>query len=224
MLHTKKYRPSVLATVGILLSFLIWTGVLYQAYAAVFLPMDQEILPSVQPGAHSAAPGTKEAELQQWEIQEAYTLRIPALKIKSPVLVPSLTYWDKQQWSLLEEQMQVGMTFGAVAYPHSSLPGENGTLILAGHSSPPHERAKASEFGDMFEDLPDMKMGEKIYVEVGERTIEYRVENVEILPASETTVLKQTSKAHRLKIITCYPVGTTKERLVITAVPAHGPR
>jgi len=159
---------------------------------------------------HAAAP--------DWEVRKLYTLSIPEIGVRVPVSVPSRRYWDAKAWDLLEEQMQVGLLDGAVAYPHSADPGALGTLIVAGHSSPPTELAAASAYGNVFAKLPSLTEGDEIHVQIGNRSNVYRVQRTEIFTASDTYILAQQDDEKLLKLITCYPIGTSKDRWVITAV------
>ena len=153
------------------------------------------------------------SELESWELSPTWTIAIPSLNIRAPVLLPSRTHWDSRAWTLLEEQMQVGLNNGSVAYPHSATPGGVGNLIIAGHSSPPDEASAASNFGHLFARLPDIAIGDE--VQVGTAT--YRVDEKFVVPPSEVSILAQQQDESILKLITCYPVGTTKNRMIITA-------
>lgn len=156
-------------------------------------------------------------ELSQWEIVRAYSLSIPAIDLQVPVLFPSMRYWGRHEWDLLEKQMQIGLNHGAVAYPHSVVPGEEGTFFVAGHSSPPGEFAAASDFGKIFERMPELKKGDKLNLSVRGQIREYEVQGSEVVPASATDILRQQSSESLMKIITCFPIGTTRDRMVITA-------
>jgi LPXTG-site transpeptidase (sortase) family protein len=156
-------------------------------------------------------------EQAHWELRNAYTLAIPSIGVRTPVVLPSLRYWDSQDWDFLEQQMQVGLSLGSVAYPHSALPGRRGTLIVAGHSSPPDARARESAYGHLFARLPELKIGQEITVTFGGETVTYIVENSQVVSSSETSILKQDRTGSILRLITCFPVGTTKDRLVVTA-------
>lgn len=157
------------------------------------------------------------SELDNWELKKKYALSIPSLGIHTPVLVPSKTFWNMRQWEMLEEQMQIGMTSGAVAYPHSSAPGSRGALIVAGHSSPPTERAARTRFGTIFEKLPSIESGEKMMVTSNGVTTVYQVTGSVVVPNTDTSILAQDTSESVLKLITCFPVGSTKDRMVITA-------
>ncbi len=156
-------------------------------------------------------------ERRQWELRRAYTVGIPDLGVRAPVYLPSRRFWDTQEWGLLEDQMQAGLLYGTVAYPHSSRPGV-GPLVIAGHSSPPSDRASESPYGHVFARLPEIGVGQHIVITDGEEQFRYAVTEMFIVPSSDTSILDLTSTgADSLTIITCYPVGTTRERFVVKA-------
>lgn len=152
-------------------------------------------------------------ELDLWELERMWSIAIPSLSIRAPVLLPSMDHWVSRSWGMLEEQMQIGLNNGAVAYPHSAAPGTDGNLIIAGHSSPPDEASAESSYGHLFSTLPTIAIGEEIHV----GSAVYRVEDKFVVPPSETSILAQQDDESILKLITCYPVGTTKDRMIITA-------
>lgn len=165
-----------------------------------------------EPEVHLSA-----SELDQWDISRAWSIAIPSLGIRAPVLLPSMKNWSSRAWDMLEEQMQVGLNHGAVAYPHSSGPGRKGNLIIAGHSSPPTESARNSEFGSLFSLLPSINIGEEISIVTNGSPVKYRVEEKTVVSPQTTSILEQQHDESILKLITCFPVGTTRDRMIILA-------
>lgn len=182
------------------------------------IPTDVATVPSAPlEGSLLKETQTSADELSQWELAHTWRITIPDLGIRAPVLLPSMKYWGTQAWDLLEQQMQVGLNHGAVAYPHSVSPGVPGSLIIAGHSSPPHEAAKKSNYGHLFAKLPDIAIGQEITVTTSGAPIVYRVEQKQIVSPKMTTILEQQYDQSVLKLITCYPVGTTRDRMIVLA-------
>lgn len=215
----------------------VWEGALFSAGEAV-----HSVAEAIAENIHSAAPSTTanlvvpeevvggtdtstttendnvpSDELSQWEVSQAYSMSIPSLGIRTPILLPSMRFWASRQWNLLEEQMQVGLRHGSVAYPHSVTPGEVGNLIIAGHSSPPTQRAAESAYGSLFERVPELSIGDQIVVTTNGKRMTYAVSDSTVVSPSETEVLLQQNDESVIKLITCFPVGTTKDRMVVTA-------
>jgi|GEM_PF-1633231 len=161
-------------------------------------------------------------ELKQWEIREAFALSIPSLSVRAPVLLPSLRFWNARAWDQLERQMQVGLFSGLVAYPHSVAPGRLGTVIIAGHSSPPTDRAKESRYGQIFSRLPELLPHDQIVLRTGTDSFTYEVIDTKVISAGDTTILSQQKQDALLTVITCYPVGSTRERFVVIAKKVEG--
>lgn len=203
-----------IALLALVASFLLWTSFLTgshpvgvetaRAEDSSFIPSNLTVHPSSD-------------ELSEWGLHNAWTVEVPSLGITAPVYLPSRRYWDRQQWTLLEEQMQIGMSEGAVAYPHSVEPGERGSVFIAGHSSPPNERAKNSEYGTVFAKLPDISVGASIILHTENGAMEYLVEDTKVISPKETELLAQEYRSNQLKLITCFPIGTTKDRFVVIA-------
>ncbi|HCI04353.1 TPA: hypothetical protein DE059_05495 [Candidatus Peribacteria bacterium] len=162
-----------------------------------------------------------EKELDQWGITNWLSISIPSISVRAPIMYPEIKYWNAKEWDLLEEQMQVGLLHGATAYPHSMKPGSMGTLFVAGHSSPPHERAKESAYGHMFKNLSNVDRGDKITIAGKGTIVTYEVIRTHIVSAKDTSILSQQNDKSMLKLITCHPVGSTKDRFVVTAVKVN---
>lgn len=163
------------------------------------------------------APLTDDSELEQWELRRAYTVSIPSIGVRAPVLIPSMRYWSAKKWDVLEKQMQVGLSNGTVVYPHSARPGATGTIFVSGHSSPPDERAMNSAFGSVFARVPEVAIGETITIGLPGDPVKYRVTDKKVVLPNHTSMLEQQDDDSVLKLITCYPVGTTKQRMIVTA-------
>jgi LPXTG-site transpeptidase (sortase) family protein len=198
---------------------LIWSGAMKDDADVVVYPVLHEAasIEAADTGDSGGDGGQITDERRQWELRRAYAIAIPDLSIRAPVFLPSRRYWDNHEWGLLEDQMQAGLLYGTVAYPHSSRPGV-GPLVIAGHSSPPSDRASESPYGHVFARLPDIAISQHIVITDGEEQFRYAVTEMFIVPSSDTSILDLTSAgADSLTIITCYPVGTTRERYVVKA-------
>lgn len=249
--HQKRSIAYVLAVLSIVLSLVLWAGIVRSLMAplvhvsaentlfpepvlssgsSVLLsevaahPVAQVRTAPLMPPLHfagssasKAADGERREELAQWEIREFATLSIPSLAIRSTVYLPSRRYWDIRDWETLERQMQVGLLNGVVSYPHAVSPGEKGTIVIAGHSSPPSDRARESRFGTIFASLPEIEPHAQIILRTGSQTVTYEVSEIKIVPAGDTTILSEQKNESLLRLITCYPIGSTKDRFVVTA-------
>jgi len=96
-------------------------------------------------------------------------------------------------------------------YPSASPYAPSGNVVIIGHrflKLPPHK--------DTFYHLDRAKAGDDIMLKTGDQTFTYRVREKKIVKSTDTAVLQQTLNA-QLTLITCHPLWTSSERLVIIA-------
>jgi len=155
----------------------------------------------------------------RWDVTlNTATLVYERLKISAPLGKPSSGNWKSQNWRGLEDQMQYLLLNGLALYPHSPELGAEGSLIVAGHSSPPTMEAIGSPYEEILSSLPQAAPGDTItlYDESGAK-FTYRVRKTEIVPPTYTQILLQEKSKKELVLFTCYPIGTTRERFVVWA-------
>lgn len=148
-----------------------------------------------------------------------YSLRIPKNNLDVTVGRISKEYWFNKQWLQFEQVMQSSMAaYGVAAYPHSVEPGNIGTIFLTGHSSPPSNGVATDPNLYIFEDLPQLIVGDVLEIAVKDSVFKYKIESKKIVSPKQTDLLQQQYSTEELVLITCFPVGSTKDRLVFTAV------
>lgn len=113
-----------------------------------------------------------------------------------------------------EAAFQDALQRGVVHYPGTALPGQSGNVVVFGHSSGPVWGPGDYKF--VFTHLEKLQSGQKIFLEYkGERYI-YEVTGSKVVPPTDVSVLDATDDS-TLTLITCTPVGTNKNRLIVTA-------
>jgi LPXTG-site transpeptidase (sortase) family protein len=91
----------------------------------------------------------------------------------------------------------------------SSLPGEPGNVVLAGHRD------------TFFRSLRAIRAGDRIFLRTAQGTFPYTVGWTKVVSPEDTEVLRPTS-APALTLVTCYPfyyVGPAPERFIVRAQP-----
>lgn len=125
-------------------------------------------------------------------------IKIPSIKVDLPV------YHDATDEVL---NKGVGHLFG------SDLPvgGKGNISILTGHTGLATKT--------MFDNLPDIKNGDAIYIDLGGTVRAWRVSGREVILPSEVSKLKtqNSDRQDTLLLITCTPYGINTHRLVIEA-------
>jgi sortase A len=92
-------------------------------------------------------------------------------------------------------------------YPDTPLPGEPGTVAIAGHRT---------TYGAPFRHVDDLRSGAPIEVEMPDGTFVYRVERTRIVEPDDTWVKRRV--AHdRLVLSACHPLHSAAKRIVVFA-------
>jgi sortase A len=92
-------------------------------------------------------------------------------------------------------------------YPDTSLPGERGTVGIAGHRT---------TYGAPFRDLDDLERGDAIEVTMPYGRFTYRVERTRVVAPTEVSVVDDTDH-DRLVLTACHPLYSAAQRIVVFA-------
>ncbi len=103
-----------------------------------------------------------------------------------------------------------------VRYPWTARPGEEGNVFIFGHSS--NYPWIPSEYNEVFALLDELQNGDEIIVFYHQKKYTYVVNDRATVKPGDTSVLeKRDPKKKWLSLMTCWPIGTTLERLIIFA-------
>lgn len=139
---------------------------------------------------------------------------IPRINQNVPVVGVKNENLIARRWDQLESDIQKSLRNGVVHYPGTALPGDNGNVVITGHSS--YYAWDQGRFKDVFALLHDVRMGDKVVVYFNQKKFVYEVDNIKTVPPKDVDVLARTKK-EQLTLITCTPIGTNLKRLVVTA-------
>lgn len=104
---------------------------------------------------------------------------------------------------------------GVVHYPGTAIPGQAGNVVVFGHSSGLWWAPGDYKF--VFTLLDKVKAKDLVFLEYqGVRYI-YRVSASQVVAPTDLSVLEQRANSHELTLITCTPVGTSTNRLIVHA-------
>ncbi len=104
---------------------------------------------------------------------------------------------------------------GAVRYPGSGVPGEEGNVLLFGHSS--HLPVVHNQAYKAFNDIQKLKVGEPIFIIGTDKVYIYAVEKVEEANTTTGEIPLAVSGA-KLTLATCDNFGAKSDRFIVTAV------
>ena len=96
---------------------------------------------------------------------------------------------------------------------NTAMPGKGNTVIF-GHSS--YYPWKPGDYKTIFENLTHIQNNDDIFIESNQNFLKYKVIKKEVVSPKMVEVVNPTEHS-QITLITCWPLGTTNERLVITA-------
>jgi len=132
----------------------------------------------------------------------ADTIIIGKLGIRAPLI-----------WATGESQKQLNdaLNQGVILYPGSAVPGQNGEVVLSGHSSVfPWVK---TQYGQVFTLLDKLAPGDIVSIVYNHKQYDYRMTGQEILNPNQVKISDTTRPV--LKMTTCWPIGTSAKRLVV---------
>lgn len=135
--------------------------------------------------------------------EENNRLKIAKIDVNVPVV------WDTHPDSIIEK-----LRDGVVHYQGTALPGENGNVFITGHSS--NFWWDKGKFNNIFATLDKMEIGDEIEATYGNKRYKYIVEKKFVVDPSHIEVLNPSDHSI-ISLMTCTPVGTTINRLIVQA-------
>ncbi|TSC65947.1 MAG: sortase A [Candidatus Berkelbacteria bacterium Gr01-1014_85] len=114
----------------------------------------------------------------------------------------------------LETALMQALESGVARYPGSGLPNQIGNTFILGHSS--NYWWSAGRYRTTFTLLPQLIVGDPIIIKYEQQLYYYRVKHKQVIAPDKLEVLAPT-KTPTLTLMTCYPIGSTKSRLIIVA-------
>lgn len=119
-------------------------------------------------------------------------IKIPAINLLMPVLK-----------GMSDENLR----YAAATFDNGVIPGGLGNYALAGHRS--------YTYGRMFNRLNELAPGHLIEITVKQDTFTYRVTESFVVNPEDTWVLKSDKSKSTITLVTCTPIRTATQRLII---------
>jgi sortase A len=93
-------------------------------------------------------------------------------------------------------------------YPHTSFPGEGGTVAIAGHRT---------TYGAPFNQINKLKKGDEITLEMPYGTFIYAVDRTKIVDPTDLGVVKRVPGPEQLVLSACHPLYSAAQRIIVFA-------
>lgn len=145
-----------------------------------------------------------------FDLEKPGRLSIPKLNLSVPLI-----------WSKDPSTFDADLTKGVIHYPGTALPSENGIVYVSGHSS--DYIWKRNPMQNVFARINQLSAGDDVFIDVYGKdgkvyNFRYQVQTNKTYAADDQTQFIDSSGS-KLNLSTCWPIGTQKDRLVVTAVP-----
>ncbi len=167
--------------------------------------------PTVRPAQNTPAYVPSSAPIQygdpkQYASSKPFAISIPRLGITDLTIThPQDALTNNGLLSVLKNG--VGHLF--------SYPGSDGKIMIYGHSS--GYAWDVSQFTKIFTKVNQLQAGDRVYVTYSGKLYVYQVTGQQTIKPTDVTPFR--GKGEELILYTCWPVGTTKSRLIIHASP-----
>jgi LPXTG-site transpeptidase (sortase) family protein len=158
------------------------------------------ITPNTETQTQVAVPKTNTTTKQN-------VLEIPAIGIEAPIVFSR---------SANKTEITNDLNKGVVFYPGSVYPGQQGQIVILGHSAPAGWPKTKYEW--VFSDLEDLKSGDLIYIDANGKQYTYIVRKTEIIArGADVPAYESVSGNGVLTLISCWPPGRDYQRIAVQA-------
>ncbi len=136
-------------------------------------------------------------------------LIIPKINVDVPVIYNTLPDYDSQM-----KAMENGVAYFGIPGANSK-PGQVGNTVLSGHSS--NDVIDSGSYKFIFARLDRLGKGDTIYLNYESKRYTYTITKTEVVKPTEVSKLVYPTTKPVLTLITCTPIGTSLNRLLVTA-------
>lgn len=129
--------------------------------------------------------------------------------------IPLVNVENKQVTNVkeLEDVFMKELEKWVVRYPGSGIPWENGNMFIFGHSS--NFPWIKWDYNDIFATLDKVVFNDEIIVYYNQKKYTYKIREKKVIKPGEVSILKRDSGKSEISLMTCYPIWTSINRLVV---------
>ncbi len=171
-------------------------------------------------------------ELLAWVSESSKTTSFAMVPYENRIIIPRL--WKNiplvdvrieshPDYEVMHETFMEELKKGVVRYPGTARPGEVGNVFIFGHSS--NYPWIQSEYNEVFALLDQLQDGDEITIYYYQKKYIYRItDRATVKPGDVGALEKRDPSKKELSLMTCWPVGTTLERLIVFAELVETPQ
>ncbi len=155
--------------------------------------------------ARQSEPLVRAAETSDQIVENPTRVNADPIGLDAPVVNPASTDIEVLNAALLE---------GAVRYPTSARLGEDGTMLLFGHST--NLPIVYNKVYKTFNNIQNLKKGDIVSVHGADTEYRYRVTGVELADATKD-IVELPQEGRHLKLLTCNNFAKKEDRFIVSA-------
>lgn len=161
-------------------------------------------------------------KLLNWTYDDSLNMQVDIVPYENRIIVPKI--WkniplveveNKTVLNVkeLEDVFMKELEKWIVRYPGSSKPGEEWNTFIFWHSS--NFPWIKWEYNDVFALLDNVVFWDEIIAYYGQKKYVYKVKEKKVIKPGDVSVLKRNTWAKEISLMTCWPVWTTLNRMIV---------
>ncbi len=146
------------------------------------------------------------------------TVTLTKVSAENKLIIPKLNVDVPLHFGIGLDDVMSAMNYGVVHYRingASAYPGEVGNFVVMGHSA--GDIYSANQYKFIFSGLERLEEGDIIYVHYNSVRYTYRMTKNEVVWPTEVSKLVVETDKPIMTLVTCWPLGTSRQRLLVTA-------
>ena len=188
---------------------------------------DGDGLPNYLEYVHSTDPKNPDTDgdgfSDRQEITNGYDPDAPGdAKPSVEIAVKKINVASPMIWSKSEDEKSLleDLKNGIIHFPKTAAPGQNGNMVVSGHSS--NYVWAAGNFNYVFRDLNSLAAGDIVDVKTVQKNgrvivYHYKINGFKKIVSPDDPVIFENTPEPSLTLSTCWPLGTNFRRLIVKA-------
>lgn len=153
----------------------------------------------------SETENTETGRVRIYPVDEQFGIVIPKIRANSKVIANVDPFNEKEY--------QLALTQGVAHAKNTSVPSQDGNIFIFSHSSV--NFYEALRYNSVFYLLSKLEKGDDIYLFYEGKKYKYKVSSKITTFSDDLSYLIQKTYQKRVTLMTCWPPGTTLERLIV---------
>ena len=146
------------------------------------------------------------------------TVTLTKVSAENRLIIPKLNVDVPLNFGISLDGVMEAMNHGVVHYRvngASAFPGEVGNFVVMGHSA--GDIYSGNQYKFIFSGLERLEVGDIMYVHYNSTRYTYKMVSNEIIWPTEVSKLIMDTDKPMMTLVTCWPLGTSRQRLLIHA-------